>query len=72
MVFQVLKHLSTNNEKINENEVNEFEVLKNDKTFSIPTKIWNDLSQYEERHVLKEIKAVLKEIELNFANNVDI
>ena len=52
--------------------VKEIEAMKNSKTFSIPNKIKEDLNQYEERHVLNEIKTVLKDIESNFANAVDI
>ena len=73
VVFDVLKYLSTTtNNEIDENVVKEIEVMKNIKTFSIPNKIKEDLNQYEENHVLKEIKMVLKIIESNFANTMDI
>ena len=73
VVFEVLKYLSTSNHnEIDENVVKEIEAMKNSKTFSIPNKIKEDLNQYEERHVLNEIKTVLKDIESNFANAVDI
>ena len=73
VVFDVLKYLSTTNDnEIDGNVAKEIEVMKNIQTFSIPNKIKEDLNQYEENHVLKEIKMVLKVIESNFANTVDI
>ena len=73
VVFDVLKYLSTTNDnEIDGNVAKEIEVMKNIQTFSIPNKIKEDLNQYEENHVLNEIKTVLKVIESNFANNVDI
>ena len=73
VVFDVLKYLSiTDDNEIDENVAEEIEVMKNIKTFSIPNKIKEDLNQYEENHVLNEIKTVLKVIGSNFANNVNI
>ena len=73
VVFDVLKYLSTTTDnEIDENVAKEIEVMKNIQTFSIPNKIKEDLIQYKENHVLNEIKTVLKVIESNFANTVDI